>query len=116
MNAITMETIEAKFALLPAEEKAAVITHGAALRLSALEKRLFLAESKVRHFQEKYQIPLPDLESEGLPDDANYEMHEDYIMWRHWADVSDAIKGQIASLSPLADQGLYASGDFDVSK
>jgi len=28
------------------------------------------------------------METEGLPDDADYELHEDYIMWRHWTAVA----------------------------
>jgi len=32
------------------------------------------------------------LDDRGLPDDAGYEMHEDYIMWHHWAAVADKIK------------------------
>jgi hypothetical protein len=27
------------------------------------------------------------LESEGLPEDADYEMHEDYIEWHYWARI-----------------------------
>ena len=89
MRATRKENIENKFELLPVEEKIAVITHGAALRLSALKKRLFLAESKVHGFQDKYHISLVDLEAKGLPDDADYEMHEDYIMWHHSPPASE---------------------------
>ena len=42
--------VEAAFLTLPPEEREAVISHGVALRLSDLKKRLFLAESKIRHF------------------------------------------------------------------
>lgn len=83
MSAFPAEKIEVEFELLPSEERIAVISHGAALRLSTLKKRLFLAESKIRHFQEKYEVSLAELEAKGLPDDADYEMHEDYIMWHH---------------------------------
>ncbi len=115
MNATITENIEINFELLPVEEKMAVITHGAALRLSALKKRFFLAASKVHYFQEKYQISLAALKAEGLPDDASCEMHEDYIMWHHWTEVGEKLKGQIASLSPLVAQGLYAGEGLDVS-
>lgn len=114
MRATRKENIENKFDLLPVEEKIAVITHGAALRLSALKNRLFLAESKVHGFQDKYDISLVDLEAKGLPDDADYEMHEDYIMWHHWAEVGEKLRGQITSLSPLVAQGLYVGEGLDV--
>ena len=50
------DNIESRFLSLTQEEKTAVITHGVALRISDLENRLFLAESKVRYFE----LVLPD--------------------------------------------------------
>jgi len=99
--------VEQTFLSLPREEREAIISHGAALRLSNLRKRLFLAESKVRHFEEQYQVTLARLDTDGLPNDAGYEMHEDYIMWHHWAAVADKIKKDIASLEEITQQGLY---------
>ena len=116
MRASPKENIEVKFELLPLEEKIAIISYGVALCLSALKKRLFLAENKIRHFQEKYHISLVDLEVKGLPDNADYEMHEDYIMWHHWAEVGEKLKGQIALLEPLVPQGLYMSEGLNVSE
>jgi len=98
--------LEQIFLLLPREEREAIISHGAAIRLSNLRKRLFLAESKVRHFEEEYKVTLAQLDTDGL-DDAGYEMHEDYIMWHHWAAVADKIKKDIASLEEITQQGLY---------
>ncbi len=95
------------FLLLPREEREAIISHGVALRLSNLKKRLFLAESKVGHFERQYQTTLSQLEAEGLPDDAGYEMHEDYIMWHHWASVINKLEADIVALEKIAQQGLY---------
>jgi hypothetical protein len=100
--------MEKTFLSLPREERGAIISHGTALRLSDLSKRLFLAESKVRHFEEKYGAPLTQLDAEGLADDADYEMHEDYIMWHHWATVADKVRKDIASLEEIVQQGLYS--------
>ena len=58
MTPVSNESIENKFSSLSAEEKVSVISHGVALRLSEWKKRLFLAESKVRFFEEKYRIIL----------------------------------------------------------
>jgi hypothetical protein len=112
MEAKKMDTsvktqIEKSFLSLPPEERDAIISHGVALRLSNLRKRLFLAESKVRHFEEKYEVTLSQLDADGLPDNADYEMHEDYIMWHHWATVADKTKKDITSLEEIAQQGLY---------
>ena len=100
--------MERTFLSLPLEERNAIISHGAALRLSDLRKRLFLAESKVQHFEEKYEITLARLDVDGLTDDADYQMHEDYIMWHHWTAVACKIKKDIASLEEIAQHGLYS--------
>ena len=98
---------EEVFLSLPREERAVIISHGTALRLSDLKKRHFLATSKVRYFEEKYCMALPQLEAEGLPDDADYEMHEDYIMWQHWASVANEIEKNITSLEEIVQQGIF---------
>jgi hypothetical protein len=81
------KNIENKFSLLSQKEKIAVISHGVAVRFSELNKRLFLAQSKVSHFEKKYDLKLTELEEKGLPDNADFEMHEEYIMWHHWTKV-----------------------------
>jgi len=97
--------IEALFYALVPEEKANVISYGVALRLSDLENQHFLAKSKVQQFEEKYHSTLEKLDAEGLPDDAGYEMHEDYIIWHHWAEVIKETNKRIAPLQEIAEQG-----------
>lgn len=99
--------VEPIFLLLPGEERETLISLGATLRLSYLKKRLFLAESKQRHFQEQYGVSLAQWDVEGLPDDADFNMHEDYVMWHHWADVVDKIKQDITALEEIVQQGVY---------
>jgi hypothetical protein len=72
---------------LPAEELASILRQGAILRLPYLEGRLLQAREQVRRFEEKYGMTLDVLSSQGLPDDADYEMHEDFIEWEYWSDV-----------------------------
>jgi hypothetical protein len=98
--------MEKAFLRLCSEEREAVISHGVALRLSHLKKRLFLAESKVRHFEEKYKTTLNELDARGLPEDAGYEMHENYVMWRHWTGVANKAKRDVEVLEKIAQQGL----------
>jgi hypothetical protein len=83
--------IESRFLLLSPEEKTAVISHGVAIRSSELKNRLFMAQSKIRFFEEKYHTTLSELDEKGLPDDADYEMHENYIMWHHWSEVAEKV-------------------------
>ncbi|MBF0411572.1 MAG: hypothetical protein HQK70_02535 [Desulfamplus sp.] len=101
------EGIESQFILLSNEEKLSVISHGAAVRLSDFNKRLFLAQSKIRFFEEKYRKQLSELEESGLPDDADYEMHEDYIMWHHWTKEAAKSQKQIDSLQAIVVYGVY---------
>jgi len=115
MEAAIKEKIENLLAALPPEEKLVIISHGIALYLSTLKKRLSLAQGKVRQFEEKYNISLAELETRGLPDDADYQMHEDYIMWHHWTDTVQKLKRQIEVLNEIADRGLYPGETFHVS-
>ena len=106
MKPLENNTIENKFSSLSTEEKVSVISHGVALRLSEWKKRLFLAESKVRYFEEKYNTSLAELDTKGMPDDADHEMHEDYIMWNHWTDAAEKAKKQTIDLETIAAYGV----------
>lgn len=106
ITTFTPQAIEGLFSSLPQDERATIISYGVAIRLSDLRKRLFLAESKVKHFEGKYQTTLAELDSEGLPDDADYEMHEDYILWHHWAEVIERTREALFSLEEIASSGF----------
>jgi hypothetical protein len=58
VDATTTSRIEEPFASRVPEEKARVISHGAALRLSDLRKRLHRARSRARHFEEPHHTHL----------------------------------------------------------
>jgi len=62
MSADATAQIENTFLSLSQVEREAIITHGAAMRLSSLKQRLFLAQSKVRSFEEKYRTTLKKTE------------------------------------------------------
>ena len=106
MQTTENESVENKFLLLSVEEKASIISHGVAVRFAEWKKRLFLAESKVCFFEEKYNVTLSELDAKGLPDDAGYEMHEDYIQWQHWLDVRKKAKQMVKSLKVIANYGV----------
>ncbi|MBF0230433.1 MAG: hypothetical protein HQK63_12745 [Desulfamplus sp.] len=103
----THATIQSQFFLLSDEERASVISHGAAIRFSELNKRIFLAQSKISFFEEKYNKKLSELEEFGLPEDADYEIHEDYILWNHWADVIRKSREQLVKLEVIVSYGIY---------
>ena len=43
------------------------------------------AERKVREFEARHHTTLAQLSAEGLPGNADYAMHEDYIEWHFGA-------------------------------
>ncbi len=105
---LTVETpIEKSFLALPPTERATIIRHGVALRLSDLRKRIFLAESKVQFFERRYNTSLARLDAEGLPDAAGVEMHEDFIMWHHWTEAAQKARSELSSLEEIERQGLW---------
>ncbi|NIA11025.1 MAG: hypothetical protein GWP10_15170 [Nitrospiraceae bacterium] len=112
MRPLEKNTIESKFSSLIAEEKVSIISHGVALCLSEWKKRLFLAESKVRFFEEKYRMPLAELDTKGLPDDADHEMHEDYIMWHHWTEALEKARKKVIDLNAIAIYGVVGEGSY----
>ncbi|HEX9970711.1 MAG TPA: hypothetical protein VGD14_01445 [bacterium] len=115
MEPTRRKKIETLFETLPPESKAAIIVHGVALYQSMLKKRLVLAQAKIQQFEAKYQISLSQLDNNGLPEDANYEMHEDYIMWHHWNDTIEKANDQISLLEKIADNSLNVNEAFHVS-
>ena len=107
MGTEMMTALEQAFAALAREERETIIRHGVALRVTDLQQRLFLAKSKLRAFAEQYQTTLEQLDTAGLPDDASYEMHEEYIMWHHWAAVAQQVAQDMQALHTIAQQGLF---------
>ena len=104
--------VEKNFLSLSGGEREAIISLGAALRLSYLRNKLFLAESKVQQFEKQYGMTLAKVEAEGIPDNADYRTHEDYIMWHHWAEVAVEIKKDISKLEKITQQGLFLGEAF----
>jgi len=101
--------IENTFLSLPPLEREAIISHGAVIRSSSLKQRLFLAQSMMRSFEEKYRTTLKILNDSGLPDQADYEMHEDYLMWMHWAEVAAQCGKDLAALEKITSRGVFSA-------
>jgi hypothetical protein len=83
---------------LPPEEQAKIVEYGAMLRLADLRRQLAHAQSVIKEMQAKYNVTLADWERDGLPDDAGYAMHEDYIMWHHYTERAARAEKQIHAL------------------
>jgi hypothetical protein len=101
-----MTEIEEKFSTLPDKDRETIISYGASLRLASLKKRIFLAEQKVKFFENQYKTTLKRIETRGIPDDAGNIAHEDYIEWSHWVKAAEKCKKEIELVQGIVEHGL----------
>jgi hypothetical protein len=100
MDTVTLEpeVLDRIFHSISPEDRAEILSIGAAFHRLSLEKRLARAQRKLQAFQAKYHITLNQLEAEGLPDDADYTMHEDYVEWHYWSRVLEQTQSTLDAL------------------
>lgn len=92
---------------LPSREMLSILRQGSVLRLPHLEARLRQAQERLTHFEGVYQTTLNHLTTHGLPDNANYQFHEDFIEWEYWQDVvseTDNIIKNVKRILKKADE------------
>jgi hypothetical protein len=111
MSADMMTEIEKDFLSLPREERDNHPSWGCVSAVR-FEETAFPRREQVRDFEEKYKTTLDQLDMKGLPTDAGYEMHEDYIMWHHWQTVCRKIKQDIEPIQKIAQYGYPSGVDF----
>jgi hypothetical protein len=99
---LKLSNVSDVFVTLPREDQREIFNIGTAFRLLDLQKRLAQAQENVRKFEVKYGTTLGILESEGLPEDASYEMHEDYIEWHYWARVREKTQDTLDVLASVS--------------
>ena len=102
IKTLTLSNVSDVFTTLPQEDQKEIFNIGTAFRLLDLQKRLAHAQENVRGFEAKYGTTLDMLESEGLPEDADYEMHEDYIEWHYWARVREKTQNTLDVLTSVS--------------
>lgn len=96
------ELLERAFHSLAPEDRAEIFSVRAAFHRLNLAKKTERAESKVRELEARYRTTLTQIEAVGIPDDADYRMHEDYIEWHHWSRVLEQTRKTLNTLSLLA--------------
>jgi len=104
MKATTPEpaVLDRIFRSLSPEDRVEILSIGTAFRRLSLEKQLARAQSKVEEFEARYHTTLDQLEAEGLPDDAEYAMHEDYIEWHYWSRVLEQTLKTLDALAAIS--------------
>ena len=96
-NRFSKLDVNSLIAELPLEEKGLVLGIGSMMRAWEVQNKIDLAQHKIEQFERKYKTSLSALQKSGLPIDADFRMHEDFIEWEYWADVlseSFMAKGQ----------------------
>jgi hypothetical protein len=101
---LTLSNVSDVFATLPREDQEEIFNISTAFRLLDLQKRLAQAQENVKKFEAKYDTTLDVLESEGLPQDAGYEMHEDYIEWHYWERVREKTQNTLDVLTSVSKE------------
>jgi len=91
------------FSALTEEDRKAILDVGVAFRRIEVEKKLARAQSVIQNFEKQYGMTIERLSAEGLPDDADYKMHEDYIMWHHYARVAEKAQETLRALNALSE-------------
>ena len=69
---------------------------------------------KVKSFESQYKTTLKKIETGGIPDDADHEMHEDYIEWSHWVKAAEKCKKEIELVQGIVEHGLRTEDFFHV--
>jgi len=100
--ALEPEVLDRIFHAISPEDRAEILSIGVAFHRLSLEKRLAWAQSKVQAFEDKYHTTLNQLEAEGLPDDASYAMHEDYVEWHYWSRVLEQTRRTLDALVAIS--------------
>ena len=104
MDIVTLEpeVLDRIFHSISPEDRAEILSIGAAFHRLSLQKRLAWAQTKVQTFQARYHTTLNQLEAEGLPDDAGFAMHEDYVEWHYWSKVLEQTQSTLDTLVAIS--------------
>jgi len=103
-TAFEPEVLDRLFHSLSPEDRAEILSIGAAFHRLSLEKQLTRAQSKVEEFEAQYHTTLNRVETDGLPDDADYAMHEDYIEWHYWYRVLEQTRQVLNTLAAFSPE------------
>jgi len=102
---------ERSLAALTPQTRQRLFELGAPLLRTEAEGRLALAERKIKAFEQKYGTSLMQLQRKGLPEDADIEMHEDFVEWSGWQRTLEETRQVIASLQPAVETHLAATSE-----
>jgi hypothetical protein len=97
-----LKALDRVFHSLSPEDRVEIVSIGAAFRRLSLEKQLVRAQAKVQAFEAKYNTAFNQFEADGLPDDADYAMHEDYVEWHYWSRTLERTRKTLEMLATIS--------------
>jgi len=104
IRSLDTDDMERALQALAPEDRAGILSVGASFHRLTVRKRLERVERKVAGFEEKYHRTLHEIETDGLPDTADYAAHEDYVEWHYWGRVLERDQRALVTLSMLAPE------------
>lgn len=87
---------------LPAREWQRVVQLGTERRIRELEEQLAKVEQQILAFEEKYGATFEHFQEIGLPSNADWSAHEEYIEWSSWENCRTELRERLAMLHALA--------------
>ena len=88
---------------LPTEVWQRIVQLGVERHIQELEAQLKEAQQQIASFELKFGMSFAGIQQEGLPEDADWQAHEDYVEWSSWEGLKTDLEQQLASLRAMPE-------------
>lgn len=89
---------------LPIQDWDRILQLGADSRTRELQDELERAEQTISDFEKRFGMSFANLEKEGLPTNADFEIHDAYIEWQSWEIRRADLQKRLNTLHTLESQ------------
>ena len=76
---------------------------GVERHIQELEAQLKEAQQQIASFELKFGMSFAGIQQEGLPEDADWQAHEDYVEWSSWEGLQIDLEQQLESLRAIPE-------------
>jgi hypothetical protein len=88
---------------LPIKVWQRIVQLGVERHVQELEAQLEEAQQQIAGFERKFGMSFVDLEQEGLPEDADWQVHEDWVEWSSWEGLKTDLEQQLANFRAMPE-------------
>jgi hypothetical protein len=88
---------------LPTKVWQRIVQLGVERYIQELEAQLEEAQQQIAEFEHKFGMSFADIEQEGLPEDADWQAHEDWVEWSSWEGLKADLEQQLESLRAMPE-------------